>query len=320
MLYNDAPPNGQDYYPAIFTASKKYNINKVRGSYSRTAKNPNPSYEVPESHTERLPFIKDIVTLSQKRDVTTSDIAMYTRAIGERKKHFYRDGANSIRALFSVFCEHVNLVTHQIEISLRNASDAAGLSTISDNELKKAAEDSAYVPVVSISRASRAFRKMIKLGWIVAPNSWQVWDKERGHWIDKYFEATPLFFEALGITAERVEKQQSQRLAYLKKQALGMGMTPEMVGRMSITQIKAERKIAWRRNAFDRRAKEQARKKTTAQLRDRSRGEQRTVAIRNVLKSLGSDIHNTSAAELTDLTNKEIATLRKFSGLKPPLH
>lgn len=49
-------------------------------------------------------------------------------------------------------------------------------------------------------------------------------------------------------------------------------------------------------------------------------GKQRTVAIKNVLKSLGSDIQYTSAAELTNLTNKEIATRRKFSSLKPPLH
>lgn len=299
---------------------KKYNINKVRGNYSRAAKNKNPTYRVPESHKDRLPFIKDIVTKSQLKDVTRSDVAMYARIVGDRQKAFYPDREKAIRALYSVFCEYLNVVTHQIEISLRNASDAACLSTISKSELAKAEVDKNYKSKVSISRTSRAFRDMILLGWITAPNAWQVWDKERGYWIDKYFEATPLFFRALGITDERVKKQQENRLKYLKHKALANGLTAEAVGRMSITQIKAERKIAWRRNAFERRGKEQVRKKEHAKLKGRNRDEQRQEAIKNVIAGLGDNISSIDSCTFTDMVNKEIATLRKFTNIKAPLH
>ena len=299
---------------------KKYNINKVRENYSRAVKNPNPSYEVPDSHVHRLPFIIDMVNKSRFKDVTRSDVAMYSRIVGDRKKAYYPDREKAIRALFTVFCEHLNVVTHQVERSIRNASDDAGLSTISEAELKKAEDDKSYTAQVSISRASRAFKDMILLGWIIAPNAWQVWDKERGYWIDKYFEVTPLFFRALGITDERVKKQQENRLKYLKDKALVGGMTPESVGRMSITQIKAERKLAWRRNAFDRRAKEQARKKEHTKLNGCNRDEQRQAAIVNVIKALGDSISQIGTDEFTDMVNKEIARLRKFTNIKPPLH
>ncbi|TOP80436.1 RepA family replication protein, partial [Vibrio parahaemolyticus] len=91
------------------------------------------------------------------------------------------------------------------------------------------------------------------------------WDKEAGCWIDKYFEATPLFFQMVGVTPERLEKERNKRLGYLKHQAIESGMTPEQVGRMSITQLKAQNQLQWRKRAFERRAKEQARKKMQRQ-------------------------------------------------------
>uniref|UniRef100_A0A6A7G5T6 Replication associated protein RepA1 n=1 Tax=Hirondellea gigas TaxID=1518452 RepID=A0A6A7G5T6_9CRUS len=307
---------------SVLAGCRKYtNINMARASYSRKVKNANPSYTVPDSHTARLPFIQDLVALSQSRDVTRSDVAMYTRAISEeRQKQFYPDRTNAMRTLHTVFSEHVNLVTHQIKISIRNASDAAGLSTISDEEKEKVEKNKDYIPVVSISRASRAFKSMILLGWIVAPDHWQVWDKERGYWIDKYFEATPLFFEAVGITAERVEKQKKQRLAWLKKKALDSGMTAESVGRMSISQIKTEHKMEWRRAAFNRRAAEQDKKKTKARIEGKGRAEQRTEAIKQVLVLLGQDIEQLTTAQFKDLVNKEIARMRRITNTSPPLH
>jgi len=299
---------------------KASNPNKARGNYSRTAKNQSPSYTVPESYKNPPALVKDLIRLSYDRDVTISDIAMYARATGERQKQFYPDASKSFRALFSVLCAHVNLVTHQIEISLRNASDAAGLSTISDQEQAKADADPTYQPVVSISRTSRRIRDMAKMGLVTAKDSDQVWDKERGHWLDKYYEATPLFFEALGVTYARVEKHQQQRLGYLKRAAKESGMTEASVGRMSIAQIKAENKIAWRRNAFDRRKKDQQRKKVTRSLNGKSRQEQRNQAQHNVINALGDDLYNISVQQLGEMVNKEVATLRKFSGLTPPLH
>ncbi|RBW47303.1 hypothetical protein DS885_03915 [Psychromonas sp. B3M02] len=304
----------------LLSDTKQYNPNKIRKNYSRKARNPNPTYTVPDSHIKRLSFIKELVHLSKIKDVTRSDVAMYSRATGERKRRFYPDREKAIKALFSVFCEHVNLVTHQVEISLRNASDASGLSTISQNEIDKSEADKNYTPITSISRASRAFKDMVLMGWIVAPKHWQIWDKERGYWLDKYFEVTPLFFKALGVTPERVEKQQQNRLTFLKKRALDSGMTAETVGRMSISQIKAERKIAWRRYTFDRRKTEQTRKKEKRLLNGKSRAEQRNVAALKVIKILGDNIHEISTQDFTDLVNKEIATMRKFTNLKPPLH
>ncbi|MCV5690605.1 hypothetical protein OFN32_40985, partial [Escherichia coli] len=76
----------------------------------------------------------------------------------------------------------------------------AGLTTVSEAEIKRAEEDKLHTPRVSISRASRALKAMVEMGVIKADKEWQVWDKEAGCWIDKYFEVTPLFFQMVGVT------------------------------------------------------------------------------------------------------------------------
>ncbi|WP_140365173.1 RepA family replication protein, partial [Vibrio parahaemolyticus] len=103
---------------------------RVRGTHSTKCKNANPHFVVPKSYEERNPpmFIRDLVKQSQSRDVTLSDVAMFGRAQASRLKRIYKDRAKAINALHSVFSAHVNLVTFQIEISLRNASDLAGLT------------------------------------------------------------------------------------------------------------------------------------------------------------------------------------------------
>ncbi len=292
-----------------------------RGEHSTKTKNKSPGYEVPKSHTSRLAFIRDLVDKSKTRDVTISDEAMLSRAQNYRQKAFYPDRKKAIRALHTVFCEHVNLVTWQVEISFRNASDAAGLSTTSDAEKEKVKVNPDYKPVVSISRTSRAVRDMIDMGWIVARGEDQVWDKEAGQWIDKYYEATILFFMATGITEERVEKQRNERLGFIKKNHLKFGYSEKQAGKLSITQMKADRKIQWRRAAFERRCTELARTKLSKELRDKERTEQRAIATKRVLDFLGDDLHKIKDPRVfKDLVNKEIASLRKFTGAKPPPH
>ena len=293
---------------------------RSRGFHSTKCKNQNPSYTIPDSHKKRLAFIRDLVDKSQNRDVTTSDEAMLSRAQNLRQKQFYPDRAKAIRALHAVFSEHVNVVTQQVEISLRNASDAAGLTTISDAELERAEDDQDHTPVVSISRTSRAFHDMVDLRWVVAPPEWQVWDKEAGHWIDKYFEVTILFFQAAGITAERLEKTQRERLGFIKTNNLQFGYTKEQAGRLSITQLRADRKAQWRRAAFERRASEQTKNKLSRELKDKKRTEQRAVATKRVLAFLGEDLHRVDFPTFKDLVNKEIASLRKFTKVDPPPH
>jgi hypothetical protein len=288
----------------------------VRGTHSTVVKNPSPSYTVPATHQQRLWFIRKLVTLSQTRNVLLSDVAVLARSWSSRKKRIYRDRANAIRALHAVFCEHVNLATHQIEISLRNASDAAGLSTISDTEHMKARANPNYTPKVSMSRASRALADMVELGWIRADAQWQVWDKEAGMWTDKYFEATEVFFTTVGVTASTVQKQRSQRLAWYKQMALEAGVSAEEVGRMSVNSLKKIRQQRWRQKAFERRAKEQARKKLHRELAGKSREAQRAVAQRRVLAMI--DVEATDLATFKDLVNKELAFLRRATGTSPP--
>lgn len=297
---------------------------RTRGDHSTRVKNPNPGYQVPESHTKRLAFIRDLVEASQSRDVTRVDESALSisqlKYRGIRQKRFYADRVKAINALHAVFCEHVNLVTHDIEISIRNASDAAGLSTVSAAEQQRADDDPNYTPKVSTSRASRAFRDMVEMGWIYAESDWQVWDKEAGQWIDKVFQASELFFNVAGITSERVEKQQKSRLGYLKNKALRGGLSPEEVGRMSVTEIRQHRRHQWRRNAFERRSKEANRKKVYRALQDKERLEQRQLAQRRVLDALDTDALNISTSEFKELVNREIAMLRKFSGVTAPPH
>lgn len=289
---------------------------RVRGTHSTTVKNATPSYTVPASHTKRLGFIRQLVNRSQTRNVLLSDIAILARSWSRRQRRIYKDRANAIRALHAVFCEHVNLVTHQIEISVRNASDAAGLSTISDAERLKAQANPNYTPKVSISRASRALADMVELGWIRADAQWQVWDKEAGMWIDKYFEATEAFFEAVGVQASTVQKQQAQRLAWYQQMALDAGLSVEDVGRMSVNSLKKIRQQHWRQKAFERRAKAQAHKKLHRELAHKSREEQRAVAQRRVLAII--DIDTTDLATFKALVNKELAFLRRVTGTSPP--
>lgn len=294
---------------------------RVRGTHSTCCKNPNPFYEVPESHKKRPMFIRDLVKSVKARDITATDEAMLGRRQTHREKHFYRDRNRAMNALAAVFCEHVNIVTWQVEISLRNASDSAGLSTISDAEQRKAQDDETYTPRVSISRASRAFKDMVDMGWIVARQTDQVWDAHAGAWIDKYYEVTELFFNACGITSEKLLRVQSQWLGYHKSKALAHGMSPAEVGRMSISQMKADRKVQWRRRAFERRRTDSARKKALRDLHGKNRAEQRQVAMRRVLDALSeSDIRAMQPETFKALVNKEIAALRKFTHTSPPLH
>lgn len=284
--------------------------------HSTRVKNPHPSYTVPSTHTKRLAFIRQLVNRSTSRNVLLSDVAVLARAWSTRKKRIYKDRANAIRALHAVFCEHVNLVTHQIEISVRNASDAAGLTTVSEAEQAKAVANPDYVPKVSISRASRALADMVELGWIRADAHWQVYDKEAGAWTDKYFEATDVFFTAVGVMASTIQKQREQRLAWYKQMALEAGVSVEEVGRMSVSSLKKIRQQRWRQKAFERRAKEQTRKKLHRELAGKSREEQRAVAQRRVLAS--TDMATVDLATFIDMVNKELAMLRNFTGTSPP--
>lgn len=305
----------------VLKAQGKQIDSRKRGEHSTICKNKTPAYIIPETHKKRLAFIRDLVDNSQRRDVTISDEAMLSRAQNLRQKRFYPDRAKAIRALHAVFSEHINVVTHQIEISLRNASDAAGLSTTSEIESNKAKADPTHTPVVSISRTSRAFKDMVQMGWLVSPPEWQVWDKENGQWIDKYYEATMLFFNAAGITSERVENQRNSRLGFIKANHVNYGYSKAQAGRLSITQLKADRKVAWRRAAFKRRSTVQTKHKLSRELKDKARTEQRAVASKRVLDFLGDDIYKINDPQVfKDLVNKEIASIRKFTGTKPPPH
>ncbi len=296
---------------------------RTRGTHSTVCKNRDPSYEVPDSHRKRLAFISDLVEKSLSRDVTKSDAAVLCRLqSSRRKKRFYIDRARAMNALHAVFSEHVNMATFQVKISLRNASDAAGLTTVSKSELDKAAENPAYSAQVSISRTSRAFRDMIDLGWINAPEQWQVWDKDAGAWIDKVFEVTPLFFNAAGVTTERVMKIHNQRIGWMKKHGdmAGLGLSAEQIGAMSLTELKEFSRMVWRHKAFERRAKEMARKKVIRQLHDGDIAAQRSIAQARVVAALGDSIKHLDLAEFKSLVNREIAMLRKFSGVSAPPH
>ncbi|WP_412497254.1 plasmid replication initiator RepA [Vibrio fluvialis] len=298
-----------------------------RGTHSTQCKNPSPSFSTPDTYKKRLAFIRDLVSSCQKRDVTKSDEAILISKQStmsqdwSRQKSFYRDRRRAINALSAVFCEHVNLVTFQVEISLRNAADLAGLSTISAQEQAKLDADPTYCPIVSISRASRALADMVKLGWIIDRKEDQVWDKEAGAWIDKYYEATPLFFNACGITTERLNKVQNERLGYLKREATKAGKTPEEVGRMSISQIRLERKIRWRKTAFERRSDEMETKKMRRAMNNKTQPEQRQLAQAAVLASLSDgELATMDKATFKRLVDDRVYAMRQRTGKPPTVH
>ena len=296
-----------------------------RGEHSTKCKNPNPCYVVPESHEKRKrpQFIQRLVKNAQSRDVLRSDEAMLAKVKCGRKKHYYKDRVNAINALMAVFAEHVNLATHQIEISLRNASDAAGLTTVSPEELEKQKEDPNYTPNVSISRASRALADMVSdLGFVECNEEDQVFtqfEDGSGAWLDKIYYATDEFFIALGSTVETVLREQRYRLGLYQAQAIKSGRSKAEVGRMSITSLRAERKLLWRQNAFRRLKESRSVKAVKRQLEaSKTREEQRSVATQRVLKQLGPDAQYIDAAHFKVLVNQEIGLLRAKTGVSPP--
>lgn len=294
--------------------------NKTPISYCNKVKNPDPAYHVPRRHVKRLAFVRDLVEKCDKVNIVKSDAAVYMRPALKRNKVFYPDREKAIRALAKVFCEHVNLVTHQVKISLRNAADATGLSTISEAERKKAEADPSYAPKPSISRVSRAFKDMVELGWIVAHKEWQVWDKHAGQWVDKYFEVTELFFNALGITPERVAKNRTARLKYLHKAAINAGLTAEQLGEMSITEIKERERLAHYRNTFERIKNKRAITKVKRAMNTRTPEQQRDVARQAVTKKLGAAASMLTLSAYKDLVNQELAKLRSIAQYAPPPH
>ena len=291
--------------------------NNTSLTHCNRVKNANPAYTVPKTHTKRLAFVRDLVEKSQKINIVKSDAAVYMRPTTNRKKVYYPDREKAMRALGTEFCEHVNLVTHQVQISLRNAADVCGLSTISQTELNKAKLDKSYSPKPSISRASRAFKDMVDLGWIVAHKEWQVWDKHAGQWVDKYFEVTELFFKALGITPERVARQRDARLKYLRKQGINNGLSAEQLGVMSVTEIKERQRLAHYRKVFDRIKEKRAITKVKRSINTKTPEQQRHIAQQRVLKRLGAAASLLSLSAFKDLINQELAQLRAVAQYEP---
>lgn len=291
--------------------------NRHRGLHSTKVKNANPDFAVPETHKKRLAVIDYFVKKSASCDVTQSDVALYVRPDLDRQKAFYMDRRKAIRAIHKACCEYLNLVTHQVQISLTRLAEVTGLYTISQAEKAKTDRDPHYEPKKNITRLSRAINSMIEMGWIVADAKWQVWDKEAGIWVHKYFEVTELFFAAMGVPKEKVQKEQSARLAYLKKQHICKGYNPDEIGNMSIKSLKALGRTNWIKKCFEFRKQKAAKKRLSRQLDSKSRSEQRTVAAKRVMDQLGDAVSYVSFDEFKNAVNKEVAVLRKFTGVTP---
>jgi len=286
---------------------------KRRGAvdYCNQVANPSPRFDVPPTHVSRLAFINDAVKKSHQVNVLLSDVAQWARSNNDRKKAFYKDRANAIKALVSCFAEHYNVITGQVQISLRNAADLCGLSTISQREKDKAEADPTYAPRPSISRVSRAFKDMCELGWVNAPQSWQIWDKAAHHWIDKIFELTPLFFKALGITPERVERVRQARLKYLAKKQY-LGLTEQQLATTPLAEIKRIARHVYARTIRERRESKQALSKLKRQALNKTPAEQRAVATERVIKRLGARVKHLSEQLFSQEVNQEVALIRRL--------
>ena len=189
---------------------------------------------------------------------------------------------------------------------------------ISNYHEEKAKADPTYNPKPSISRASRAFKDMIDLGWIVARKDWQVWDKDQGQWLDKYYEVTELFFKALGITPERVEKNRQNRLAYHKKKGGLLGLTVSQLGNMSLSEIKTWCRLSHYRRAFERLKDKREISKAKRRTLTKTPQQQRDIAQQVVIKRLGQDLNHTPIEVFKALVNQEVAKMRSQAGYSPP--
>lgn len=294
------------------------NLEAPRKKWCNKVKNSTPHFTVPKQHTSRLAFIGELVSKCDKVNVVKSDVALYMRQTMARSKAFYPDRERAIRALTKVFCEHVNVVTHQVSITLVQAAKLTGLDTVSDAERLKAKSNPDYEPKVNISRASRAVQSMIELGWIVAPKEWQKWNKEAGQWLDKYFEVTDLFFSALGITQERVIRQREARLKYLKKKGFAFGVSAEELGRMTLSEIKTRARMAHYQRALERMRSKRVTSRVKRSMKDKTNEQHRELAQKSVLYKLGSDFAAVTLPLFKDMVNIELAMLRKIAGIPKP--
>ena len=88
---------------------------------------------------------------------------------------------------------------------------------------------------------------------------------------------------------------------------------------MSITSLRAERKLLWRQNAFRRLKESRGVKAVKRKLEaTKTREEQRAIAAQRVLKQLGPDAQCIDAAHFKALVNQEIGLLRAKTGVSPP--
>jgi len=286
-------------------------------AFKSRAKNPNPEFNPSDEQLSKMVFLKNLYLKNKDKNIIDSDVVVFLRHGTERSKAFYPDRVRAMRALLDVFSQHINLVTHQVKISIRNASDACGLSTYSDAELEKEKLDPSYTPQPNITRASRAFKDLVDLGICVADKSWQVWAKGEHQWIDKYFEVTPLFFKAFGVNPETVDKHRTNRINYLIKSGSSKGLdanlSPEQLGEMSITEIKLHDRMAYVRKVFERLREKRHASKTKRDILKLENKNLRKVAQENVVKKLGDRILQfTSPEPFIALVNQELALLRRL--------
>jgi len=292
------------------------------------AQNPNPTFAKPQAYLKKPPvLIQEALKLSAERSILDADQAVYARACGDRQKNYYPDRRAAIRAITDCLLQHVNLVTLDVQISYRKIADLCGLSTISRAELAKVAEAKekgrCYRPAVSITRVTRGIKDIIELGGVYAPREWQTWDDAYfGHWIDKQFSLTPVFFELLGVTPERLQKHRAARLAYLQKQAKAKNWDLAICGLDSISQYTSFRRNEYRVSIYEQRKQIRAAERAERHIKDKGQQEQRQYVIRYLIQALGMDeIKHMGPRGLNGLINIELGKLRahvQSCGEDPP--
>lgn len=273
------------------------------------AKNPTPKFTAP-AHNQRVPRCVQ----TWQKFAAQKELHLWTgwqtlRQYDDKNDLFKRGLYKQQHALLAeaVQCmlHHINVTTHHIHASYEQIADEIGASTTSAAKNK------------SISRISRLFNRcLIRAGLVECT---QVWDKQLHCYVATHIQATPLFFEMLGLDYGLV----MQAAEYYKAKNVERLLPGAEVDSISISKLQQLSKDRHFKKNFEKRRDKLAKAKLKSRAH-RLHDEQHQHGFSKTINDIAVDIwdrltpserQTMSATELKHLTHKEAAKLR---AIHPP--
>ncbi|AAO31542.1 RepA1 protein (plasmid) [Buchnera aphidicola str. Bp (Baizongia pistaciae)] len=181
--------------------------------------NISPLFTPPKGDKRRPAFINYALEQAKKIDVARSELNYIlklrdpkTGSIIPRHRQLNEHRAAAMRVIVPAMIYHFNITSDLVQASIEQLADECGLSTVSKSGNK------------SITRASRLISQFMEpMGFIKCKKKW---DKILGCYMPKIIMLTPLFFELIGISKEKLNNAKKQQLGWLNTKLIERGLKP----------------------------------------------------------------------------------------------